>query len=276
MRHSISLSVATLAGILMPVIAAPAGDRVPAMEDAAPLPGHFVKVTAPEYQGTQVFHALYLPVDWKKGQTYPVIVEYAGNSSGKVCSGKVQDCKLGYYESGGKGFIWIVLPFVNETEKKNQLTWWGDVEATVKYCQVNVKRTCEAYGGDPTAVFLTGFSRGAIACGFIGLHDDQIASMWAGLIPFAHFDGGDFTRAGARERLARIKDRPVLIAFGAKDVHGKANSLAGASLLKELGNNPRILEIPGLGHSDAWIETESPQRDEVRAWLADAIAHRAK
>lgn len=246
------------------------------MEEGLPRPGHFVKVAAPEYQGTQVFHALYLPTDWKMGQIYPVIVEYPGNLWGDKCSGKVEDCKLGYYESAGKGYIWIVLPFVNSKEKKNQLTWWGDVDATVAYCQLNVKRICHAYGGNPAAIFLTGFSRGAIACGYIGLHDDQIAKMWAGLIPFAHFDGGSFTRAGAKERLARIGDRPVLILYGEKDASGKANSLAGAAVLKELGKNPKILEIPGIGHSDAWIEKESRERDAVRAWMGEIVRSKGK
>jgi hypothetical protein len=68
----------------------------------------------------------------------------------------------------------------------------------------------------------------------------------------------------------------VLIAYGEKDADGKANSLAGANLLKEVGNHPKILEIPGIGHSDEWIEKESPQRDEIRAWLADALARRVK
>jgi len=275
LQCSLAVAFMLLVGIAVPAFGGIEA-RVPPMEEGTPRAGHFVKVIAPEYQGTQVYHAVYLPIDWKKGEKYPVIVEYAGNSWGAVCSGKVEDCKLGYYESGGKGFIWIVLPFVNEKEKKNQLTWWGDVDATVKYCEVNVKRACETYGGNPYAVFLTGFSRGAIACGYIGLHDDTIASMWAGLLPFAHFDGGRFTLQGARERFARIKDRPVLIIYGEKDPDGKANSMAGAKLLKELGKTPKILEIPGIGHSDEWIEKQSPQRDEIRAWLATAVARAEK
>jgi predicted esterase len=272
-RRSSALAIVLLFSTALHA-AGSAETHVPAIEDGPPRPGHFVKVVAPEYQGTAVFHALYLPTDWEKGNSYPVIVEYAGNSSGTICSGKVEDCKLGYYASGGAGYIWIVLPFVNEKEKRNQLTWWGDVDATVKYCEVNVRRACDSFGGDRSAIVLTGFSRGAIACGYIGLHDDTIASMWVGLLPFAHFDGGSFTRDGAKERLARIKDRPVLIAFGQKDAAGKANSLAGAAILKALGGSPQLLEIPDIGHTDNWIEKPSPQRDEVRKWLSDVTAHR--
>ena len=35
-----------------------------------------------------------------------------------------------------------------------------------------VQRVCEQYGGDRAAVILTGFSRGAIGCNYLGLHDE--------------------------------------------------------------------------------------------------------
>eukprot|EP01047_Picozoa_sp_COSAG01_P104351 COSAG01_NODE_33686_length_560_cov_1.164859_2_plen_71_part_01 len=34
-----------------------------------------------------------------------------------------------------------------------------------------------------------GWSRGAIATGYIALHDDEIAAIWKGFIPFSHIDG---------------------------------------------------------------------------------------
>jgi hypothetical protein len=243
----------------------------PSMEEGVPRPGHFVKVIAPEYRGTQVFHAIYLPTDWKHGATYPVIVEFPPNSYPPRYKGLVEDCKLGYYESGGSGFIWIVLPFVNTKEKKNQPLWWGDIDATVEYCKRNVKRACETFGGDRSKILLTGFSRGAIACGYIGLHDDEIAGMWAGLIADAHFDGGSFTLQGAKERLARLRGRPCYIIYGENDEAGKANSLAGAEILRQLGETPKTMEIPGLNHTDTWIEKPSLLRDELRAWISDVI-----
>jgi len=42
-----------------------------------------------------------------------------------------------------------------------------------------VKMICEKYGGDSAKVFLAGFSRGSIACNYIGLHNNQIASLTA-------------------------------------------------------------------------------------------------
>ena len=51
----------------------------PVMTEEAPVAGKRVRQVAPEYDGTGVYHSLYLPVDWKPGGKYPVIVEYPGN-----------------------------------------------------------------------------------------------------------------------------------------------------------------------------------------------------
>ena len=69
-------------------------------------------MTLSDYEDSYVYHSLYLPKDWKAGKQYPVIVEYAGNGpyrnrQGDICTGKVEDCNLGYGISGGEGFIWL-------------------------------------------------------------------------------------------------------------------------------------------------------------------------
>jgi len=248
----------------------PMARNPPPFSSGEPAPGKFVKQTAEEYAGTEVYHGLYLPSDWRKGGLYPVLVEYAGNQFGAICTGKVDDCRLGFGLSGGKGFIWLVLPYVNTQKKINQLTWWGDVAATCEYCRVNVRRTCERYGGDPSAVFLTGFSRGAIACGYIGLHDDRIANLWIAFLPHSHHDGGSFTAEGSRERLDRVRGRASFISWGGRD-GGKTNSLKGKSILEDLGFPVATLEIPNLEHSDRWMDTENGSRQAARAWLAKTI-----
>jgi hypothetical protein len=40
---------------------------------------------------------------------------------------------------------------------------------------VSCRHDHENFGGDASAVVLTGFSRGAIACGYLGMHDDETA-----------------------------------------------------------------------------------------------------
>ena len=49
------------------------------MTDASPAAGSRVRQVSPEYEGTEVYHSLYLPTDWKPGGNYPILVEYTGN-----------------------------------------------------------------------------------------------------------------------------------------------------------------------------------------------------
>ncbi len=173
----------------------------PQLTDGRPSPGTRVCVTTPKYAGTDVHHSLYLPVDWTPGNQYPVLVEFPPNRWNES-SGEVADCRLGYDVSDGGGFLWIALPFVNSTHTRNQTQWWGDEDATAEYCKLNIPRICAEFGGDPSAIFLMGFSRGAIACSYIGLRDDAIARLWAGFMPHSHMDGPPFTERGHIERLA--------------------------------------------------------------------------
>ncbi len=197
--------------------------EIPALSSGDPGPGKRVRRTNSEYAGTDVHHTIYLPVDWIAGKPYPVIVEYAGNGNfknayGDISTGEVEGSKLGHGISRGTGFIWICLPYVNSRQGKNEIIWWGDVDATVAYARNTVRRVCEEYGGDPKSVILSGFSRGAIACNYIGLHDDAIARLWRAFIAYSHYDGVITTwpyegadRASAARRLARLNGRPVFV-----------------------------------------------------------------
>ena len=257
----------------------------PAMTDEIPGPGKRVRQIAPEYRGTDVHHALYLPIDWKPGRKYPVIVEYTGNKWEPCKStGKVEDANLGYGMSGGKGFIWITMPYIEKGKKENAVTWWGDKQATVNYCKTNLPRICEKFGGDPHNIFICGFSRGAIGTSYIGLADDEIAAFWKGIFTHDHFDGErnwDYPhsdRASALTRLARIEGRPVLIcglnATNVRDQFLKAHlELARFTFL----NVPtdQIFNIPEGNivhpHTDLWMHRESPYRKRARAWLENVL-----
>ncbi|MBL8829676.1 MAG: hypothetical protein JNM18_22045 [Planctomycetaceae bacterium] len=246
----------------------------PALVEEPPAPGKFVRVTAPEYAGTAVHHGLYLPRDWRRETKYPVIVEYAPNQAPAFgTTGAVADCRLGYYLSGGEGCIWVVMPYVNTAEKQNQPTWWGDESATIDYCRKNLARVCDAYGGDRDSVVLVGFSRGAIACGYLGLRDDTIADVWLAFWPHSHLDSGRFTQDGGRERLQRTRGRATLVTWGETD-NAKTESPRGAALLEELGQRVTKFEIAATGHTDTWIEHDGPARQRARAWLAETFEKR--
>jgi hypothetical protein len=244
----------------------------PPLVESRPAPGAFVKVQSEEFQGTGVYHGLYLPTNWQPGQRYPVLVEYAPNRWEEL-TGKVEDCRLGFHLSGGRDFIWLVLPYVDAVARTNVLWWWGSENATIEYCLTNLRHTCDQYGGDPNAVLFTGFSRGAIAAGYLALRNDQIADVWLGFLPHSHIDGGRFTPDGARERLARTRGRPTFVTYGSDD-DGKNESPKGARILREFGFPVVERELAGLKHTDRFLDNDSLVRREMRAWMADVLKHR--
>ncbi len=248
----------------------------PPMVEGPPAPGKRVRVTPPEYAGTEVHHSLYLPVDWEAGKTYPVIAEYAGNGPyangfGDTCTGKVEDCNLGYGLSGGAGYLWICLPYISEDHQHNQLTWWGDVEATAAYAKTAIPRLCRDYGGDPDKVILAGFSRGSIACNYIGLHDDEISALWRGFLCHSHYDGvktwdyPESGRASALKRLRRLGDRPQFISDA-----GLASTRAYLDEARP-GGPFTFQEIPFRNHTDTWVLRDLPERRIAREWLRKVL-----
>ena len=266
--------------------------QLPPLETGSASPGKRVAVVSTEYEGTGVHHLLYLPKDWepnwkRNGQSWPVIVEYTGNrfpTSGST--GEVEGAALGFGLSGGK-FIWAVFPFVAEDHKHNEVTWWGDEQATVEYAKRNVPRICSEFGGDSSRVFLCGFSRGAIAVNYIGLYDDEIARLWCGFISHDHYDGvkewkgtawgsplADY-RASAIQRLNRLQGRPVLICQngGTRDIEehlADYKNLAEFTFLnvpvkKMFPQIPNELMIHP--HTDRWLFVDSKERKQVWKWM---------
>lgn len=252
----------------------------PEMTTEEPAAGRRVRQVAPEYEGTEIYHALYLPVDWNPGGKYSVIVEYTGNKFAKSGStGEVEDANLGYGLTGGSGFIWVSMPCVEKGRQENALTWWGDRQATVDYCKINVPRICKQFGGDPGSVFICGFSRGAIAASYIGLADDEIAAMWKGMFTHDHFDGQktwnypDSDRNSALVRLARLKGRPVLASGGSNGFLREHLELADFTFLSV--PVAEIFTIPEgkliHPHTDLWMHRESKYREQARQWLGKSI-----
>lgn len=250
--------------------------QVPAVVGAVPAAGKRVRVTTAAWDATSVYHALYLPADWKDGGTYPVFVELPGNGGYQrekdVSHGTVEGCSLGYGLTEGKKVIWLCLPFVATQGgyKQNSTIWWGDVEETKRYCVATVHDVCARYGGDPKRVVLAGFSRGAIACNYIGLHDDEIASLWCGFFCHSHYDGvrenwpyAEANRAAAIVRLKRLGGRPQWISQ-------EQSADATAHYLHEAGavGDFTIMSMPFTNHTDQWVLRDLPERKQAREWLA--------
>ena len=52
---------------------------IPQISQGPPSAGKRVRQKLVNYDHTNVYHVLYLPVNWEQGKKYPVIVEYPGN-----------------------------------------------------------------------------------------------------------------------------------------------------------------------------------------------------
>ena len=266
--------------------------QLPVLENGSASPGKRVAVVPAEYEGTGVHHLLYLPPDWdpewrKKGLSWPVIIEYTGNrypASGST--GEVEGAALGYGLSGGK-FIWVVLPFVAKDHIHNEVTWWGDEQATAEYAKRNIPRICKKFGGDTSRIFICGFSRGAIAVNYIGLFDDEIARLWCGFITHDHYDGirewkgtawgsplADY-HTSSIQRLKRLNGRPVLICQngGTQDIQeylADYRNLAEFTFIDVPIKN-LFPQIPNAliphPHTDRWMFVDSKERRQVWKWM---------
>ncbi len=251
----------------------PADLRVPLTESTAPSAGKRVRATTGGWEGSAVHHTLYLPEDWRADRRFPVFVEFAGNGGyanklGDTSDGTVEGAILGYGLSAGRGCLWIVLPFVEivKGEKRNAVKWWGDVAETKRYCAATVRDICARYGGDPQRVVLMGFSRGAIACNYIGLHDDEIARLWCGFLAHSHYEG-EFKHpahdeAAWPDRLRRLGDRPLFISQELS-TRKTATAIAATGIRGEF----TFVDLPYPNHSARWVLCDLPIRRAAREWL---------
>ncbi len=271
-----SASLTAFAAELPDVATLPEDVKVPAIAGAAPGAGLRVRGTTTGWEGTAVHHTIYLPVNWKPGGKYPVLVEYMGNGGyknafGDVCDGTVEGGSLGYGISGGADYICIGMPFVKVAggRKENAANWWGDADETAAYCVTTVREVCRDFGGDEKAVVLCGFSRGSIACNYIGLRNETIAPLWRAFICHSHYDGvrttwpyADADRVSALARLRRLDGRPQFISHeGSVDEtrrHLDATGVRGAF---------EFSALPFRNHTDRWALRDCEHRRKVRAWL---------
>ncbi len=247
---------------------------VPALIEGPPAPGKRVR------HGLSVLH---LPTNWKADKKWPVIVELAGNGGytnkfGDVSTGRPEGSNLGYGLSAGHGFIWLCVPYLNAKGDQIAIKWWGDAPAydpqpTLKYLRETVKSICRDFGGDESKLVLCGFSRGAIACNYLGLHDDETSKLWCGFLAYSHYDGvhkwpyPGSDRASALARLKRLGIRPQFICGEG------ANAQETEDYLRPLLPNADLtfLSTGFRNHNDAWTLRPSEAREQARKWLLELV-----
>ena len=85
------------------------------LETDAGSAGQRLMQTIPKYRDTEIYHQLYLPLNWYPGLFYPGLIEYPGNGPyqneyGDHCSSLLEDSKLGYGTSAGYDFTGFACP----------------------------------------------------------------------------------------------------------------------------------------------------------------------
>lgn len=238
---------------------------VPAVEDSAPAVGKRVRYRLPGDETSAIYSVLNLPSGWQPGKTYPVIVEYPGNvfySPACYSTGLPDQCVIGYGMTKGRGAICLGMPFVDRSAGGIVEDGWGNADETADYAMRTVAEICGKFGGDPENMILTGFSRGAIACGYIGLRDDRIAALWKGFHACQHYDGGGWrgaTLPGAIARAARFRGKAV---FQTDNPQNKYQPVMDAMKSKVTWAQS------GLGfHSTAMFLDDRPSTRQLREWF---------
>lgn len=269
--------------------------QVPQMLEEEPAPGKRVKVIAPEYKGSDVYHSLYLPENHSKGRLYPVIVEYTGNKWEPTGStGEARDAILGFVPARELGAIWVVMPYIKDNQ--SILNWWGDEHQTIEYALKNIRRICEDYGGNPAEIFICGFSRGAIGVNYLGLHNDEVADAWLGFFSHDHYDGerhwGDYWspsldryRAAAKVRMGRLNGRAAFISNNSdgkstvrKYIEGQHLDKFGEVAFNDFLVQSIIEDIPNKyvphAHTDKWMLWDSHYKNKVISWFREVIKNK--
>ncbi len=118
----------------------------------------------------------------------------------------VDGCRLGYGLSQVKEAIWVCLPFVDRAKGQHALHCGAMQTATASYCLEVVEIVCQHWGATAIDWFCVASAEGLSQPSYIGLRNDQIASLWCGLMAHSHFDGvktgliPDCDAQSARER----------------------------------------------------------------------------
>lgn len=246
--------------------------NVPDMVHGRPAAGRRVRYQLPVDVDNGIYCALYLPSDWKPGKRYPVIAEFPGNVffSASSCwsTGRPEQCAIGYGISSGTSAIWISLPFVDRSSGEIAEAGFGsnNGEDTADHTVAVIDDICNTWGGDRDELFLCGFSRGAIACGYIGLRNNRIAGLWKGFVACQHYDGSNWRQSkmeAAVERAPRFSGKAIFQVDNSQEKYQPVVDATDTSVKWTWTKS-------GLGyHATAMFLDDRPSTKELRQWFRD-------
>lgn len=243
---------------------------VPNVTEGAPTPGCRVRVVLPGDEHTGIYAVLNLPEDWKAGRLYPVVAEYPGNIwfvPGCYSTGLPDQCVMGYGMTQGRGAITVGLPFVDRRKIGPVESGWGDADQTADYAIRMMEHVCDRWGGDRKNLFLAGFSRGALACGYIGLRNDRIAPLWKGFHACQHYDGDGWRGATLESALERASRWKGLSVFQTDNPQSRFQAVMDAM------KTDVVWSDSGLGaHATTMFLDDRPSTLRLRQWFQDLVS----
>ncbi|EMI17034.1 putative secreted protein [Rhodopirellula maiorica SM1] len=244
--------------------------EVPNVENGQASAGRRVRYKLSDDKDSGIYCALHLPESWMQGKLYPVIVEFPGNiyfTENCYSTGLPDQGAIGFGMGKHVESIWVTMPFVEYAKDKVVTDGWGNADDTADYTIRVVNEIIGKFGGDRERLVITGFSRGAIACGYIGRRNDSIASLWRGFHACQHYDGDGWkgaTLVSAKARAGRIGQRPIF--------HTDNDSEDLKVMLAEVGADVTYASS-GLGaHATAMFLDERPSTLKLQEWYA-ALVH---
>ena len=271
---SVEVTGLVAVGSVEPWVRPPNRLNVPGMTVGKPAAGQRVRYQLAADADTDIYCALYLPPEWEPGKRYPVIAEYPGyifyRAGSCWSTGRPEQCQMGYGISSGKSTIWVSLPFVDRKTGGIAENAFGSGAGTdtIAHAQATMDDICASWRGDRDQLFICGFSRGSIACGYIGLANGEIAALWKGIIGCQHYDGSRWNQsniAGAVERAPRFRGRAI---FQVDNSEERYSSVQEATL-------PEVewtWRKSGLGyHATAMFLDDRPLMIEIRQWFQDLL-----
>ena len=117
---------------------------------------------------------------------------------------------------------------------------------------------------------------------YLGLADDDVASLWRASIAYAHYDGQpmdaknpypDPAPPASYDRLRRLGRRPQYIVAELNGSFAETLPYINAS---GVDVNATFAQTGFCNHNDAWVLRPSPGRDALRAWFWDVVGGEAK
>ncbi|MDF1811086.1 MAG: hypothetical protein P1V20_02700 [Verrucomicrobiales bacterium] len=269
---SFEFSNLVASGKAEPWIRPPGRLEVPNMETGQPAAGKRIRYRLPGDETANIYCAIYFPPDWTPQGRYPLIAEFPGNifyrAAACYSTGRPEQCVIGYGVTSGAGSIWVSLPFVDLSVGAIAESGFGSQqgEDTAAYALKVINHICENLGGDRENIVLSGFSRGSIACGYIGLRNDKIAALWQGFIGCQHYDGSKWRQsnmADAVVRAPRFRGKAIFQIDNSRDKYGPVEE----ATLPEV---KWTWEKSGLGyHATAMFLDDRPMMQNLRKWYAD-------